>query len=410
MTTARGIRPTKQGTYELTLYHPFLPKGRAFRNFKTESEAAHYRARMIEILNTGRVPPELTRDGARRETAINPKPRDIRKAPHAKSAPSVPTATIEFMLRQYLDSDTSKISKSDVPMVESLLKTLDGTVAGITTLWVDSWVRHMKRDERLAPGTIRKKVASLARAWDWWMRRQHPNGTMPVNPLRTLPIGYSSYGPDDTKPGEQAPQDVERNRRLHPGEYEKIESVLAGWQREDRERPWAVGGDPDMLMLFRLIVHTGLRLREAYRLRWVDVSFDLRTIHVAKSKTGRSRDVPMSRQLAGWMKVYKEEHRQEEEIVFPYWWGTDDEDSLRTITRKLSARFKTLFEYAGIDDMVEHDLRHEATCRWMLLKAQDGHWMFRPEEVRKITGHKNEAMFMRYLSLRGSELADRLDF
>lgn len=44
----------------------------------------------------------------------------------------------------------------------------------------------------------------------------------------------------------------------------------------------------------------------------------------------------------------------------------------------------------------------------MMLKAPDGHWVYRPEEVRRITGHKSVQQFERYLSLRGSDLAERM--
>ena len=59
-------------------------------------------------------------------------------------------------------------------------------------------------------------------------------------------------------------------------------------------------------------------------------------------------------------------------------------------------------------DLRFHDLRHEATCRWMDKRDEEGRWMYRPEEVRRITGHKSPVMFDRYLSLRGSDLADRM--
>jgi integrase len=164
-------------------------------------------------------------------------------------------------------------------------------------------------------------------------------------------------------------------------------------------------------MLFRVIVHTGLRLREAYRLRLSDIKFPLRTIHVRTSKTEASRDIPTTRQLEGWLKDYVSRAsgpKDGEDLIFPFWDGVNTEESLDECTVRLSRRFGNLFLYAGCFGITEHDLRHEATCRWVEMRNADGSWKFRTEEVRKITGHKSESMFMRYLSLRGSDLAARM--
>jgi hypothetical protein len=42
------------------------------------------------------------------------------------------------------------------------------------------------------------------------------------------------------------------------------------------------------------------------------------------------------------------------------------------------------------------------------MKDKEGRWLYRPEEIRRITGHKNVQQFERYLSLRGRDLAERL--
>ena len=74
---------------------------------------------------------------------------------------------------------------------------------------------------------------------------------------------------------------------------------------------------------------------------------------------------------------------------------------------KLSIRFRVLFEYAGVQDVTEHDLRHEATCRWVELRNR-GHWVFSEIEVCRIMGWTDTRMMLRYASLRGEDLANRL--
>jgi integrase len=74
----------------------------------------------------------------------------------------------------------------------------------------------------------------------------------------------------------------------------------------------------------------------------------------------------------------------------------------------LSQRFATLFDYAGVPDCTEHDLRHEATCRWVTLRDASGHWVFSETEVCKILGWSDTRMMLRYASLRGEDLSARL--
>ena len=383
LSAVKGIRPTPKGQWEATINHPSLEGGKITRNFPTRDEAAVYKVLRLMELNSGAVLPEL------------------------KKTPTV-SPQLSQVLQDYLDSNTARIAQSDRPEVERLQRSIKISLAQMTTGWVDDWVREMKRKDLVAPGTIRKKVESLARAVEWWWRQKHQDGVMPGNPLRTLPIGYSTYTDADVPKGQEKPVDTSRDRRLGVDEYQRIQAAIQGLPRPDRERPWGKADDrQDFLTLFRLIVATGLRLREAYKLRWVDVKFDLFTIHVRDSKTGAKRDAPMSPQVEAWMRDYRE-HRTGRDNVFPWWGGSEDEDVLKQLTNRLTHRFKSLFAYCECVDLTEHDLRHEATCRWVEMKGSDGRWMYRTEEVQRITGHKNSAMFQRYLSMRGSDLAERM--
>jgi integrase len=95
------------------------------------------------------------------------------------------------------------------------------------------------------------------------------------------------------------------------------------------------------------------------------------------------------------------------DLLLPFWDG--DEANLPDVTNRLSKRFKTLFEYAGCVDLTEHDLRHEATCRWFELRSPDGSWMFRQEEISKIMGWvPGSSMAERYASFRVEDMAARL--
>ncbi len=83
--------------------------------------------------------------------------------------------------------------------------------------------------------------------------------------------------------------------------------------------------------------------------------------------------------------------------------------TLKKVTQRLSDRFRIAFEYLGIHDLHEHDLRHEATCRWLEMRDSTGNWMFRLEEINRIMGWASgSTMAHRYASFRGDDLAQRM--
>ena len=341
-----SIQP-RAGKWQIRIKHKLLPKP-FFSTFDTEDEARTYAQQLENLLDRGIVPVELLEPEVRGQDPLLSK----LLAKYHADAPVAPT---------------------DVATLELLEKTL-GTrrISGVTAAWADSWVADMKQKDHLAPGTIRKRVGSLARAIDWHLRQTTPKGAPPAaNALRLLPRGYSQYSDVDAgKLGEGmgAKRDVERDRRLHAGEEQRIRAALAGEKRQDRERTLAA--DPAFALLFDLIVQTGVRLSEAFR-----------------------------EALGTWCS-------DRIGLVFPFWDGSLEDK--RKCTNRLSHRFTSLFDYADVPDFSEHDLRHEATCRWFEMRGNDGRWLFSEIEVCKIMGWRDTRMALRYASLRGEDLSARM--
>jgi integrase len=301
---------------------------------------------------------------------------------------------------------------------EQLLQTVRGDLAGLrvsalTYSWAENWVAAMKikRERPLAPGSIRKRVGALARVLDWHHRQRMAAGatTLPANPLRLLPRGYSQYNPADqrelTKLQRLPAHDQVRDRRLLPAELQRIRAALAGAKREDRERAWPT--EPAFVMLFELILATGMRLREAYTLRvdQLDLARGVIRVEGTKARKGekKPRLMPVRPELRERLQAYATGRVG---LLLPFWSGAPAD--LRRVTNRLSARFGTLFEYAQVPDFTEHDLRHEATCRWFELRDSRGGWTFSEIEVCRIMGWKDTRMALRYASLRGEDLAARL--
>lgn len=381
MPAMASIQP-RAGKWQLRIKHKLLPKP-FFSTFTDEAEARAYAAQLEAMLDRGIVPAELLEPEKRGE---NPK--------------------LSRLIPLYLED--ASIAPSDKPML-GILKSTEGEtrLLTITSAWADLWVSELKTTHHLAPSTIRKRVECLARVLDWHWRKQ--GGTPPANPLRMMPRGYSQATAGEVVKllaAEVEPKrDLQRDRRLSPAEQQRCLSALAGNKREGRERPLPI--DPAFTLLFDLIVNTGLRLSEAYSLRVDQIDLVRWVIKVEGSKGHRGvikpRVVPLVPELR---ELLADRCRNRVGLIFPFWDGTPVDKTLAT--GRLSHRFATLFDFSKVEDFTEHDLRHEATCRWFTRRQPNGHWVFSEIEVCKIMGWSDTRMALRYASLRGEDLSARL--
>lgn len=377
---------TKRGDkYQLRIKNKLLPKGAWFVTVDSVSEAETLRDRAEAMLALGQVPVELLAEAPK--TAFDPSMAEILRS-YEKHAP---------------------ITRSDM----RLMPTVTADVAhlrysGVTFAWAEAWVRDMKVRLNIVPSTIRQRVGLVARVLDWHINHNTPHGEAPrANPLRMLPRGYSAYNANDLKAGATARVDQVRNRRLAPEEEKKILAALTGVKDPKKER--ALPADPYLHLMFDLIVDTGLRQLEALRVRLCDIKLAERQLYVHGTKGHRRqpkpRYVPLKPALVKRLEPYVKGKEHLHDRLLPYWDGIEDE---WLASQRMSARFKSLFDYAGLVDFHQHDLRHEATCRWVTLRNKQGHWVFSDLEVCKIMGWSDTKMMMRYASLRGTDLADRL--
>lgn len=354
--------------FQLRVKSPLLPKP-YFDTFPTYDEAKDYGDRLEAMLAQGRVPFDLLE----------------------KSPDKVDRTQLARVIDGYLRA--APVTDSD----RALLEVIRAEVVGVgvhqaTYAWVQDYVRARKVRDRLAPGTIRKRVGSLARVLDWHHRAT--TGRDGVNPFRMLPRGYSAYTAAEAQESGAAPRDVVRDRRLLPAEEAAVRRALDAPQRRD----------PALTLLVDLSLDTGLRLSEAYRLRWDQVDLARGVLRVDGSKGHRGvlkpRVVPLKPVLREKLKGGGEG------LVFPFWDGTPE--GREKTSSKLSVRLGALFDSAGVKDFTAHDMRHEAACRWFELRDAAGRWLFSDVEICRIMGWSNLSMVLRYASIRGEDLADRL--
>lgn len=373
--------------WQVRIKHKLLPKP-LFVTFDDEPTARAYSNHIETMLDSGVVPLDLL------------EPEDDRQA----------SPRLRVLFERYRTS-TPAPAPTDLPILALLEQELPETlrVSDLGAVWADQWVRDMKLKRHLAPSTLRKRVESLARMLDWHIRTTaEKDKPLPANPLRLMPRGYSAYTPAEAAvlaEANKAPKvDVQRERRLAPGEEERILAALAGTKRPDRERALPV--NPDMTLAFKLIVNTGMRLREMMWMRCEDYDAARGVLHVRGSKGHRGKEKPRTVPIiAALREELKARCDGKTGLVFGFW---DGESDLTRAGNLVSKRFTTLFEYAGVPDFREHDLRHEATCRWAQMKDRQGRWMWTELEIAKIMGWAKLDMMLRYASLRAEDFADRL--
>ncbi|HVI60077.1 MAG TPA: site-specific integrase [Luteimonas sp.] len=371
-------RQRKDGSWEFVVKRSrMLPKPISM-TFRVEAEGDAYVRRLEQLLDRGIVPDEFRT--ARRERATR----------------------LREVVLEY--KGAVSLSAADSGYISVVLDRLQATLElrVVTFEWATGWVTSMKRDANLAPSTIRHHVGALARCLDWAVAHRK----LPINPLRQLPKGYAQYSDADAtavatrKGGGEAKESTERDRRLAAGEEARIRAVLSGEKRADRQRALELKEKLALATLFDLALESAMRMSEMYTLEVGQVDFTKRTVFLERTKNGSKRQVPMTSVAKRVLKAMIGKRRSG--LVFPWWNGDREAETMKRCTAQLSRQFARIFEAAGCADLRFHDLRHEATARLYERTT------LTDLQIAKITGHKDIRSLARYANLRGSDLAARL--
>lgn len=172
----------------------------------------------------------------------------------------------------------------------------------------------------------------------------------------------------------------ERDRRLSKSEEQKILAAA----RAD-ENPFL---EPAII----LALETAMRRGELLSLTGADINFERRYAHLADTKNGRSRKVPLSRRAMQVLQALQEAAASPEEKLL----------KLTANALKIGF-FRRVLPAAQVADLHFHDLRHEAISRL----AESGR--FQLIELQAISGHRDTRMLLRYAHLCSGSLAEKMD-
>jgi integrase len=249
----------------------------------------------------------------------------------------------------------------------------DAPLEQITTDWVDAFRARLVAEERLSGRTINKLLVMLHGIFRRAMRVYGLLGN-PAAAVDRQPVRRS--GDFDV---------------LSPGEVKALARAAESGQDA---------------ALFVTAAYTGLRQGELRALRWYDVDFKKRLVHVRRgythgvlgpTKSGRVRSVPLIDEVA---KVLEELAERDlftapEDLVFPNIVGKPLDDT------KLRRRFYAALDRAGLKRIRFHDLRHS----FGTLAVQ----VFPLTDVKAYMGHADIQTTMIYVHhVPAADAAERL--
>ena len=172
-----------------------------------------------------------------------------------------------------------------------------------------------------------------------------------------------------------------------------------------RVAAWAVAY-PKEAALYAVAAFTGLRLGELRALRWRDIDWTLRLVHVRRNyvagveqapKSGKVRSVPLIDQAAQALEGLSRRERfiGSDDLIFPSPTGHYADDA------RIRRDFRVACARSGIDRLRFHDLRHS----FGTLTVQ----AFSLADVQAYMGHANIATTMIYVHhVPANDAANRL--
>lgn len=236
-------------------------------------------------------------------------------------------------------------------------------------LSVDDFVtyRDARKEDGKAASTIRNNLNTVSAVYEWLIHEKSVQTSNPIASIRKRRRGIPQPG-------------AGRDRRLRPGEEDRIWSALTGdtWQN----RQWQA--------LFPVLLDTGMRAGEVRSILagWVRQEHGFIVIPEKDVKGNEHRYVALSD------RAYDLLLKQAE--------GEPDDATVFKMTKNSAEHeWKKIRKAANCTDLRIHDLRHEALSR-MSANGADLRTLMRQ------SGHKTVSVLMRYLNPTKEEQRARL--
>ena len=145
--------------------------------------------------------------------------------------------------------------------------------------------------------------------------------------------------------------------------------------------------NPEVNLLIKLALETGMRRGELLNIHWQDINWSAKTLIIPTTKNDESREIPLTSKA---IKALLMSSKRDIGALFAI-----KPDSL-------SQAFNRACKKLNVSNLRFHDLRHEATTRLFELGLN-------VIEVSTITGHKDLTMLDRYTHLKAEKLGEKIE-
>lgn len=301
--------------------------------------------------------------------------------------------TLRTALKRYLEEVTPQKKSKDFETIKIRIFLADKVLAdlkmsAITSSAVAAW--RDRRAKEVGPATIIRELGILSAVLNHARREW---GIHVENPIRYV---------------KRPPAPRARDRRLSAEEQAYLLGVLAEEAPRKSDGTFGGGGsrNPWLAPTVRLALATAMRRGELLALVWEHIDLKRQVAHLAETKNGESRDVPLSKEAVKILKGLPGGAKDGGK-VFPITPNAVKLGFAHAKKRAL-AKYRKDCEEAGkqpspkfLADLRFHDLRHESTSR-LADKLPN------VIELSSVTGHKDLRMLKRYYHPKAEDLAKKL--
>jgi integrase len=264
------------------------------------------------------------------------------------------SVTFEEMVNQYLEwsSVHHQSHASYIGYCNNFMRSLgkDTHIQSITQQDIEKHIFRRRHDVK--PATINREISALKHMYkmaeQWGMTKHNP--TLKVRKLR---------------------EDNIRPRFLSDDERRNLLDACS-------DGPWY------LLPIFLVAINTGMRRGEILSLKWEDVDLKNGVIRILKSKSGKTREIPLNailKDLFNSMEKF-------DGYIFP--------------VDEFKRSWTTASKRAGVSNLRFHDLRHEFASQLVMQNVDI-------RTVQELLGHSNLKMVMRYAHLSEAHKRDAVE-